>query len=105
MGECLYVSQSVQINSTRRRTESFEACCQWALRNVHINSGTVSQAALGKILRNGVERIIYGLSGAHRYHLELDLKTVGHIASNDLCSCPPTVVKSHVSAFLSQGHL
>ena len=45
------------------------------------NIGTVSKAALGKLLRDGVECIImgfseridaYGLFPAHRYHLELN---------------------------------
>lgn len=32
------LSQSNQINSIRRRAESTEGCCQWALRNVQITA-------------------------------------------------------------------
>ena len=31
-----HLSQSFQINSERRRAESFEACCQWVLLNVQV---------------------------------------------------------------------
>ena len=37
------------------------------------NIGTVSKATLGKLLRDGVERIIMSISArAHRYHLKLN---------------------------------
>ena len=36
------------------------------------NIGTVSKATLGKLLRDGVERINYALFRARRYHLELN---------------------------------
>ena len=36
------------------------------------NIGTLSEAALGKLLRDAMERIkLYGLFRAHTYHLEL----------------------------------
>ena len=38
-----------------------------------MNIGTVSKATSGKLLRDGVGRILYGLFQARRYHLDVEL--------------------------------
>ena len=43
-----------------------------SLRVNHMNIGAVSEATSGKLLRDGVERIIIGFFRAQRYHLELN---------------------------------
>ena len=52
------------------------------------NIGIVLKATLGKLLRDEIERIyIYGLFGAHRYHLELNYANVLGTVTFVWCLC------------------